>query len=148
MKNYSTRRTTQRQLWENLRNLWDVSEETSLINLPGDISEICKSALFEMFLRHVWNVSKMHLRCIHAGWEHVKCIPLSNYHISSGDFYLTLFKINSFLWWHFDINSVLLFNRTFGSTRAIIIFSVRQKSHFLVQHLYQDADTFILRFRW
>ena len=42
---------TQRRLWENLRDLRDVSEETSLINLPGDVSEICKSALFEMSLR-------------------------------------------------------------------------------------------------
>ena len=31
--------------------LKDVSEETSLFNLLGDVSEICKSALFEMSLR-------------------------------------------------------------------------------------------------
>ena len=31
--------------------LRDVSEETSLIHLTGDISKICKSALFEMSLR-------------------------------------------------------------------------------------------------
>ena len=42
---------TQRRLWENLRHLRDVSEETSLINLQGDVSEICKSGLFEMSLR-------------------------------------------------------------------------------------------------
>ena len=42
---------TQRRLWENLRDLGDVSEETSLINLPEDVSEICKLALFEMSLR-------------------------------------------------------------------------------------------------
>ena len=39
----------QRRLWENLGELRDVSDETSLVNLPGDVSEICKSALFEMF---------------------------------------------------------------------------------------------------
>ena len=42
---------TQRRLWENLRDLRDASEELSLINLQGDFSEICKSALFEMSLR-------------------------------------------------------------------------------------------------
>ena len=34
---------TQRRLWENLIDLRDVSQEASLINLLGDISEICKS---------------------------------------------------------------------------------------------------------
>ena len=36
---------------EDPRDLRDVSEETSLIYLTGDVSEICKSALFEMSLR-------------------------------------------------------------------------------------------------
>ena len=80
--------------------------------------------------------------------QHVKRIPLSNYHANSDDFYLTLFKINLLLCRHFDISSVLLFNRTFGSARAIIIFSVRHKSHLLVPHLYRDAYDFILHFRW
>ena len=52
-------------------------------------------------------------------------MPLTNYHVNSDDFYLTLFKINLFLWRHFDISSVVLFSRTFGSATAIIIFSVR-----------------------
>ena len=56
--------TTQRRLWENLRDLRDVSEETSLINLQGDVSEICKSALFEMSLRRCMrrlrDASEMH----------------------------------------------------------------------------------------
>ena len=67
--------------------------------------------------------------------QHVKRIPLSNYHVNSDDFYLTLFKINLLLCRHFDISSVLLFNRTFGSARAIIIFSVRHKSYLLVPHI-------------
>ena len=54
-KNYSLADVTQRRLWENLRDLRDVSEETSLINLQGDVSEICKSALFETSQRCVWD---------------------------------------------------------------------------------------------
>ena len=50
--------------------------------------------------------------------QHVKRIPLRDYHVNSDDFYLTLFKINLPLSRHFDISSVLLFNRTFGSARA------------------------------
>ena len=80
--------------------------------------------------------------------QHIKRIPLSNYHVNSDDFYLILFKINLLIRRHFDISSVLLFNRTFGSARAIIIFSVRHKSHLLVPHLYRDAYDFILHFRW
>ena len=79
--------------------------------------------------------------------QHVKRIPLSNDHVNSDDFYLTLFKINLLLCRHLDISSVLLFNRTFGSARAIIIFSVRHKSHLLVPHLYWDAYDSILHFR-
>ena len=55
---------TQRRLWENLRDLRDVSQETSLINLPGDVSKIWKLALFEMYLRRsmrrLRNASEMH----------------------------------------------------------------------------------------
>ena len=54
---------------EDLRHLRDVSEETSLIHLNGDVSEIWKSALFEMSLRHWRDISEMHLRCIHADWD-------------------------------------------------------------------------------
>ena len=36
---------------KDLRDLRDVSQEKSLIHLTGDISKICKSALFEMSLR-------------------------------------------------------------------------------------------------
>ena len=42
---------TWRRLWENLRDLRVVSKEMSLVTLPGDVSEIPKSALFEMYLR-------------------------------------------------------------------------------------------------
>ena len=72
-KNYSLSDGTQRRPWENLRDLRDVSDETSLTNLQQDVSEICKSALFETSLRRlwdaVWDVSEMHLRCIHARWD-------------------------------------------------------------------------------
>ena len=65
-KNYSLVDATQRRLWENLRDLRDVSEETSLINLQGDVSEICKSALFEMSLRGCMRRLRDASECIHA----------------------------------------------------------------------------------
>ena len=37
---------------KNLGDLGDVTEETSLISLRENFSEICKSVLFEMSLRH------------------------------------------------------------------------------------------------
>ena len=67
--------------------------------------------------------------------QHVKRIPLSNYHVNSDDFYLTLFKINLLLCRHFDISSVLLFNRTFGSARAITIF-LSDINHTFLCHIY------------
>ena len=55
---------TQRHLSEDLKDLRDISEETSLIDLVGDVSEICKPALFEMslrlFIRRLRDASKMH----------------------------------------------------------------------------------------
>ena len=55
---------TQRRLWEDLRDLRDVSEEASLIYLTVDISEVCKSALFEMslrrWMRRLRDASEMH----------------------------------------------------------------------------------------
>ena len=42
---------TPRRFREDLRDLRDVSEEASVIHLTGEVSEICKSALFEMSLR-------------------------------------------------------------------------------------------------
>ena len=80
--------------------------------------------------------------------QHVKRIPSSNYHVNSDDFYLTLLKINLLVSRYFDISSVLLFNRTFGSAIAIIIFSVRHKSRLLVPYLYRDAYNFALHLRW
>ena len=43
---------TQKRLRESLRDLRDVSDETFLLNLTGDVSEIVKSTLFEISLRH------------------------------------------------------------------------------------------------
>ena len=37
---------------KNVRDLGDVTEETSLISLRENFSEICKSTLFQMSLRH------------------------------------------------------------------------------------------------
>ena len=55
---------SQMQLREDPRDLRDVSEETSLIHLTGDVSEICKSAFFEMSLRRCMrrlrDASEMH----------------------------------------------------------------------------------------
>ena len=52
-----------------------------------------------------------------------------------------------FLCRHFDINSVLLFKRLFWLARAIMYFSVRQRSHLLVPHLYGVAYAAMLYFR-
>ena len=61
---------SQRHFWGDVsdqspgRRLQSISRETSLINLPGDLSEICKSALFEMSLRRsmgrLRDASEMH----------------------------------------------------------------------------------------
>ena len=72
-KNYSLADATQRRLWENLRDLRDVSEETSLINLQEDVSEICKWALFEMSLRRC-------MRSLRDGSEMHPC-PLGNFYL-------------------------------------------------------------------
>ena len=52
------------QLREDLRDLRDVFGEMSLIHLIGDVSEICKLALFEMSPRHCMrrlrDASEMH----------------------------------------------------------------------------------------
>ena len=56
----------QRRLWEDLRHPRDVSEEASLTELTGDVSEICKSALFEMFLRRC-------MRCLSDASEIYPC---------------------------------------------------------------------------
>ena len=52
-----------------------------------------------------------------------------------------------FLWRHFDINLVLLFKRFFCSARSIMYFSVKQRSHLLVPHLYGEAQAAILHFK-
>lgn len=59
---------TQRRPWEDLTDLRDVSEETFLINLPGDASKIANEPSLRCLWDVVWGVSKMHLRCTHAGW--------------------------------------------------------------------------------
>ena len=44
--------STQRHPWKNLIDLRKASQETSLINLLENVTQICKSVLFEMSLRH------------------------------------------------------------------------------------------------
>ena len=78
----------------------------------------------------------------------VERMSLSKSHVNSDYFYLTLFETNLFLWQHFHISSFFLFSRTFESGGAITIFSVKQKSHFFVPHLYRDTYDFMLYFRW
>ena len=46
-----------------------MSQETPLINLPGDVSEVCKSALFEMSLRQCTR----HLKAV-CRWKHCDCM--------------------------------------------------------------------------
>ena len=57
------------------------------------------------------------------------------------------FKMYLFLCRHFDINSVLLFKRLFWLARAMMYFSVRQRSQFLVPHLYGVAYAAMFHFR-
>ena len=56
--------TTQMHFRTNLRDLRDVYEETSLIDLTKNVSGICKLALFETSLRrcikHLKNASEIH----------------------------------------------------------------------------------------
>ena len=55
-----------------------------------------------------------------------------------------LLSRNLFLCVHLETNSVLLFNNFLGSDLAIIIFSVKHKSRFLVPNLYGDAYALML----
>ena len=50
-----------KDVWKNLRDLRDVSEEASLVNLTKYVWENCRSVFFEMSLRQC-------MRCIHASW--------------------------------------------------------------------------------
>ena len=125
--------------------LYNVEEKLSYVTL---IRSLIKCKLMEKVESDVLKSKYQIKRLLLYSNQHVKRIPLSNYHVNSDDFYLALFKINLLLCLHFDISSVLLFNTTFGSARAIIMFSVRYKSHLLVPHLYRDAYDSILHFRW
>ena len=61
--------------------------------------------------------------------------------------YHIFFKMYLFLCRHFDINLVLLFKRLIWLALAEMYFSVRQRSHLLVPHLYGVAYTAMLQFR-
>ena len=60
---------TQRRFWENLKDLRDVSEEMPLINLLETSQRFANQPSLRCLLDAVWEASKMHLRCIHAGWD-------------------------------------------------------------------------------
>ena len=61
--------------------------------------------------------------------------------------YFTSCSRNLFLWRHLEISSVLLFSRSFGSALTMATFSDRQRSHFLVPHMYGDANDAMLHLR-
>ena len=48
---------------------------------------------------------------------------------------------------HSEISSVLLFNKPLCSALTIIAFSVRHRSHLLVQHLYCEARAAMLHLK-
>ena len=66
-KNYSLKDETQRRLWENIRDLRNVSEETFFIK---NFRETSQRFANQPSLRCLWDavrdVSDMHQRCIHA----------------------------------------------------------------------------------
>ena len=51
-----------------------------------------------------------------------------------------------FLWWHFEISLVLLFNKFLWLALAVIYFSVKHRSHLLDPHLYVEAQAATLHF--
>ena len=76
---------------------------------------------------------------INKPWEQLKHFHFNCFIANQFKMHHRFFKMYLFLWRHFDINSVLLFKRFFCSARAIMYFSVKQRSHLLVPHLYGEA---------
>ena len=72
-------------------------------------------------------------------WEQLKHLHFNCFIANQFKMHHRLFKMYLFLRRHFDINSVLLFKRFLCSARAIMYFSVKQRSHLLVPHLYGEA---------
>ena len=69
---------------------------------------------------------------INKPWEHSKHLDFNCFIANQFKMHHRFFKMYLFLWRHFDINSVLL-------VHAIMCFSVKQRSHLLVSHLYGEA---------
>ena len=84
---------------------------------------------------------------VNETWEHLKHEDLNCSIVNQFKIWHIIFKMYLFLCRHFDINSVLLFKRLFCLGRAIMYFSVRQRSHLLVPRLYGAAYAAILHFR-
>ena len=59
---------TQRRLWENLRDLRDVSEEIYLINLLGGSWKFVNQPSLRCLWDTEWDVWDKYPICIHAGW--------------------------------------------------------------------------------
>ena len=76
---------------------------------------------------------------INKPWEQLKHLDFNCFIVNQFKMHHRFFKMYIFLWRHFDINSVLLFKSFFCSACAIMYFSVKQRSHLLVPHLYGEA---------
>ena len=76
---------------------------------------------------------------INKPWEQLKHLDFNCFIANKFKMHHRFFKMYLFLWRQFDIDSVLLFKRFFCSARAIMYFSVKQRSHLLVPHLYGEA---------
>ena len=84
---------------------------------------------------------------INKPWEQLKHLDFNCFIANQFKMHHRFFKMYLFLWRHFDINLVLLFKRFFCSARSIMYFSVKQRSHLLVPHLYGEAQAAILHFK-
>ena len=109
----------------------------------------CKLKLSSL---HLWSFISWtkHLHNILCLWDNhnlqATMILINAHYLVSKEYpkgeahYFTLCSRNLFLWRHLDINSVPLFSWSFGSALTIATFSGRQRSHFLVPHLYGDVN--------
>ena len=76
---------------------------------------------------------------INKPWEQLNHLDFNCFIANQFKMHHRFFKMYLFLWRHFDINSVFLFKKFFCSASAIMYFSVKQRSHLLVPHLYGEA---------
>ena len=76
---------------------------------------------------------------INKPWEQLRHLDFNCFIANQLKMHHRFFKMYLFLRRHFDINWVLLFKRFFCSARAIMYFSVKQRLHLPVPHLYGEA---------